>query len=34
MDLAENLMRFFADQQLFESFAAMLFTCYDLAPTW
>lgn len=30
MDLAENLMRFFVDQQLFESFAAMLFNCYDL----
>jgi clathrin heavy chain len=29
-DLAENLMRFFVDQQLFDAFAAMLFTCYDL----
>lgn len=29
-DVAENLLRFFVDHELFEAFAAMLFTCYDL----
>merc|ERR1712014_572961 len=29
-ELAENLLRFFVDQDLKECFAACLYTCYDL----
>merc|ERR1711953_1181540 len=33
-ELAENLLRYFVDQDLKECFAACLYTCYDLIHAW